>query len=75
MSVSTIEPKFSLKCRHCGAAGVPVRVESQTTTTLVLALRCNACAVDWTTEGDLPVFLAWVKPDRRRKPREPLNAA
>ena len=27
MSVSTIEPRFSLRCRHCGATGVPVRVE------------------------------------------------
>jgi hypothetical protein len=75
MSVSTVEPRFSLKCRHCSANGVPVRVESQTMTTIVLALRCSACAMEWTTQGDLPVFLAWVKPDRRRRPREPLNVA
>jgi hypothetical protein len=75
MSVSINEPRFSLRCRHCNATGVPVRVESQTMTTLVLAVRCSACESEWTTQGDLPVFLAWVKPDRRRRERDPLNAA
>jgi hypothetical protein len=66
MAVAVLEPTFSLKCRQCGDIGVPLRVESQTATTIALALRCETCAVDWTTQGDLPVFLAWVKRDRRR---------
>ncbi len=66
MAIGVIDPKFSLKCRQCGDIGVPLRVESQTATTIVLALRCGVCALEWTTQGDLPVFLAWVKPDRRR---------
>lgn len=67
MPVSMLEQKFSLKCAQCGALGVPLRVDSQTPHTIVLALRCTACASTWTAKGDLPVFLAWVKPDRRRK--------
>lgn len=63
-----MEPKFSLKCSQCTTVGVPVRVESQTTTTIVLALRCQKCGREWIAEGDLPVFLAWVKPDRRPAP-------
>ena len=37
----------------------------------MLALRCSACALDWTTQGDLPVFLAWVKPDPRLETATP----
>jgi hypothetical protein len=71
MQAETTERKFSLKCRQCAGLGVPLRVESQTPTTIVLALRCCVCGVEWIAEGDLPVFLAWVKPDRRRSPRYP----
>jgi hypothetical protein len=67
MRVGTLERKFSLRCEQCDAIGVPLRVESQTESTLALALRCSACSREWTTQGDLPVFLAWVKPDRRRR--------
>jgi hypothetical protein len=67
MPLNVMEHKFSLKCRQCGATGVPVRVDSQTPTTIVLAVRCRSCALEWTAEGHLPVFLAWVKPDRRRR--------
>lgn len=66
MAVTVLEPRLSLKCRQCGGVGVPLRVESQTATTIALALRCETCALEWTTRGDLPVFLAWVKRDRRR---------
>jgi len=66
MRVAAIQRKFSLRCEQCEAIGVPLRVESQTESTIALALRCSACAREWTTRGDLPVFLAWVKPDRRR---------
>ena len=62
-----IHRNFSLKCRQCAAVGVPVRVDSQTPETIVLALQCLTCGLEWLTQGDLPVFLAWVKPDRRRK--------
>ena len=62
--------KFSLTCQQCGVTGVPVRVESQTPSTIALAIRCDACGHDWRAEGDLPAFLAWVKPDRRRAVRD-----
>ena len=69
MQPEPIAPEFSLKCHRCAKLGVPLRVDSQTPTTIVIALRCNQCSVEWIANGDLPVFLAWVKPDRRRTPR------
>ena len=64
-----IEPKFSLKCRQCAGMGVPLRVDAHTPATITIALRCSQCQVEWLAKGDLPVFLAWAKPDRRRHPR------
>lgn len=67
MAIESITKLLSLKCARCGTAGVPLRVESQSNTTVVLAFRCQTCAVEWTTKADLPVFLARVKPDRRQR--------
>jgi hypothetical protein len=69
MQGESIEQRFSLKCRNCEGLGVPLRVDLQAPTILVLALRCRMCGVEWVAKGDLPVFLAWVKPDRRQRPR------
>lgn len=69
MDIESIKNKSSFKCPQCGAAAAPLRVESQTDTAIVLALRCNTCAIEWTTEANLPVFVAWVKPDRRQRIR------
>ena len=69
MQAETIESRFSLKCRKCAGLGVPLRVDSQTPAIIVIALRCSQCQVEWVAKGDLPVFLAWVKPDRRRTRR------
>lgn len=69
MGIEPIEKRSSLTCSRCGTTAVPLSVESQTDTTMVLALRCKTCAIDWTTEADLPVFLARIKPDRRQKIR------
>ena len=69
MAIESITKLLSLKCARCGTAGVPLRVESQINTTVVLAFHCHACAIEWTAEAVLPVFLAWVKPDRRRRMR------
>lgn len=66
MDTIATERKFSLKCRHCGATGAPVRVEAQSETDLVLSIRCGACAHQWTAVGSLPAFMLWLKPDRRR---------
>ena len=69
MAIEPIRKILSLKCERCSRAGAPLRVESQTNTTLVLAFHCQTCATEWTTEAVLPVFLAWVKPDRRQRIR------
>lgn len=66
MAVESITKLLSLQCERCRTAGVPLRVESQINTTVVLAFRCRSCATEWTTEAVLPTFLAWVKPDRRQ---------
>lgn len=70
MGTSTLN-RFSLKCQQCGTTGTPVRVESQTEAIIVLSVECPACAHVWTVEGDLPAFMTWLKPDRRRTAREP----
>ena len=60
---------FSLICHQCRATGAPVRVESQTETAIILAIRCGACPHQWTAVGDLQTFMIWLKPDRRRHAR------
>ena len=70
MGTSTLNRTFSLKCQHCGTTGSPIRVESQTETTILLSIECPSCAHLWTVEGDLPAFLMWLKPDRRRAARD-----
>lgn len=67
MGISTVNRTFSLTCQQCGATGAPVRVESQTPSVIVMSIRCDACAHEWTVEGDLPAFMTWLKPDRRRQ--------
>ncbi len=62
--------QFSLMCQQCGTTGAPVRVESQTETVIILAIKCGACTNQWTVAGDLPAFMAWLKPDRRRHERQ-----
>lgn len=70
MDANTISRKqFSLICQQCGTTGAPVSVESQTETVIVLAIRCGACSHQWTVVGDLPAFMTWLKPDRRRQAR------
>lgn len=71
MGTSTLNRTFSLKCPQCGTTGAPVRVESQTQAVIVLSIKCAACAREWTVEGDLPAFMTWLKPDRRRTARAP----
>lgn len=66
MSSIAIQRKFSLTCPQCSLTGVPIRVESQTLTTLTMSVRCASCNKEWIADGDLPVFLTWVKRDRRR---------
>ena len=68
MNASTLSRKpFSLICQQCGTTGAPVRVESQTESALILAIRCGTCAHQWTVVGDLRTFMLWLKPDRRRQ--------
>ena len=47
-----------------------MRVEAQSDTDLVLAIRCGGCAHQWTAVGSLPAFMLWLKPDRRRNARD-----
>ena len=70
MDAPTMSRKqFSLICQQCSTTGAPVRVESQTETVIILTMRCGACRHEWTVAGDLPAFMTWLKPDRRRQAR------
>jgi hypothetical protein len=66
MRADAIESRFRLKCGTCAGLGVPSRVDLHTPAIITIALRCSQCQVEWIAKGDLPVFLAWVKPARER---------